>query len=514
MTTSATSPWSLRPIPADTPPGRTAVPATDTSTLYGLLHRAERLHPHRPAVTDHARVITYAELGAAAGRVAAGLRQAGIGPGDRVAILGRRDSRLFVLLHGVLRAGAAVVTLDTAWSAEDRLRRLAAVRAAGVLTTTALPDEEVRALSAAGVRYVEHTDPDVLLAAPFAPPPPDRPTPHDRSAPRVGSDDPAYLSFTSGSGGEPKAVVVTHGNAVHYALALRDRLELTEADAPCVAHLTTLAADLGHTSWLLALATAGRTHVVGDEHARDAPACWAALRDAGCSVMKTTPSHMAELWRDRPDPRHETAPYRPGTLILGGEALPRSLGASLLHDEGVHRLLNHYGPTETTVGAACFLATSAGELPEDEATVPIGTPLGEATLDLLDSSGLPVAEGEPGHLHIGGAASAPGTSAGPRRPHSASSRTEAPVRTAPATSADSVPTGSSSSSAGWTGRPRSAAIWSTPPRSSTSSGRSPASRAAPSSYGTPPPATGCWPPSGPPTARWRSPGCSTPCART
>ncbi|MFF8501553.1 AMP-binding protein [Streptomyces anulatus] len=402
MTTSATSPRSLRPIPADTPPGRTAVPATDTSTLYGLLHRAERLHPHRPAVTDHTRVITYAELGAAAGRVAAGLRQAGIGPGDRVAILGRRDSRLFVLLHGVLRAGAAVVTLDTAWSAEDRLRRLAAVRAAGVLTTTALSDEEIRALSAAGVRYIEHTDPDVLLAVPFAPSSPDRSTPHDRPDPHVGSHDPAYLSFTSGSGGEPKAVVVTHGNAVHYALALRDRLELTEADGPCVAHLTTLAADLGHTSWLLALATAGRTHVVGDEHARDAPACWAALRDAECSVVKTTPSHMAELWRDRPDPRHGTIPYRPGTLILGGEALPRSLGASLLHDEGVHRLLNHYGPTETTVGAACFLATSAGELPADEATVPIGTPLGEATLDLLDSSGFPVAEGEPGHLHIGG----------------------------------------------------------------------------------------------------------------
>ncbi|MFD4237023.1 AMP-binding protein [Streptomyces sp. NPDC058542] len=402
MTTSATSPRSLTPIPADAPPGRTAVPATDTSTLCGLLHRAERLHPHRPAVTDHARVITYAELGAGADRVAAGLRRAGIGPGDRVAILGRRDSRLFVLLHGVLRTGAAVVTLDTAWSAEDRVRRLAAVRAAGVLTTTALSDEEVRAVSAAGVRYVEHTDPDVLLAAPFEPPPPGSPAPRDRPAPRVGSDDPAYLSFTSGSGGEPKAVVVTHGNAVHYALALRDRLELTEADAPCVAHLTTLAADLGHTSWLLALATAGRTHVVGDEHARDTPACWAALREAGCSVVKTTPSHMAELWRDRPGPRRGTAPYRPGTLILGGEPLPRSLGASLLHDEGVHRLLNHYGPTETTVGAACFLATSAGELPEDEETVPIGTPLGEATLDLLDSAGSPVADGESGHLHIGG----------------------------------------------------------------------------------------------------------------
>ncbi|MFJ7414218.1 AMP-binding protein [Streptomyces sp. NPDC098077] len=396
MTTSAAGPRPLTPIPPDAPPGRTAAPATDTATLSGLLHRAERLHPHRPAVTDHTRVITYAELGAAAGRVAAGLRKAGIGPGDRVAILGRRDSRLFVLLHGVLRAGAAVVTLDTAWSAEDRLRRLAAVRAAGVLTTTALSDEEVRALSATGVRYVEHTEVDLLLAAPCAPSPPDRP------APRAGSDDPAYLSFTSGSGGEPKAVVVTHGNAVHYASALRGRLELTEADAPCVAHLTTLAADLGHTSWLLALATAGRTHVIGDEHARDAPACWAALREAGCSVVKTTPSHMAELWRDRPDPRPGTIPYRPKTLILGGETLPRSLGASLLDDGGVHRLLNHYGPTETTVGAACFLATSAGELPTDEETVPIGTPLGEATLDLLDSAGAPVADGESGHLHIGG----------------------------------------------------------------------------------------------------------------
>lgn len=406
------------------------------------------------------------------------------------------------------------MTLDTAWSAEDRLRRLAAVRAAGVLTTTALSDEEIRALSAAGVRYVEHTDPDVLLAVPLAPSQPDRPAPRDRPTPRVGSHDPAYLSFTSGSGGEPKAVVVTHGNAVHYALALRDRLELTEADAPCVAHLTTLAADLGHTSWLLALATAGRTHVVGDEHARDAPACWAALREAGCSVVKTTPSHMAELWRDRPHPRRGTAPYRPGTLILGGEALPGPWAPPCCTTRVSTGSSTTTAPPRRRSGRPASSPRRPGNCRRTRPRSRSAHRWARRPSICSTAPGSPSPKASPATSTSGGAASAPGISAGPRRPHSASSRTGEPVRTAPATSADGVPTGSSSSSAGWTGRPRSGAIWSTPPRSSTSSGRSPASRAAPSSYGTPPPATGCWPPSGPPTERRRIPGCSTPCVRT
>ncbi|WP_327174277.1 AMP-binding protein [Streptomyces sp. NBC_01335] len=393
--TALTTSGLARPMPVEVPTDRREAPP-DRATLTGLLRLAEQTCPHRPAVTDDTRAITYAGLGAAARRVATGLRRAGIGPGDRVAVLGPRDARLFVLLYGVLGAGAAVVPLDTAWSPTDRLRRLEAVRATGVLTTSALSGEEIRALWAGGVRHTAHVDPDVLLAAPRDPSLPARPLP------RPGSEDPAYLSFTSGSGGEPKAVVVTNGNAAHYALALRDRLGLTGADAPCVAHLTTLAADLGHTSWLLALATGGRTHVVADAQARDARACWASLREAACTVVKTTPSHMAELWRDRPDAKTPGGPYRPRTLILGGEPLPRSLGAALLRDEGVHRLLNHYGPTETTVGATCFLADTAEDLPQDEETVPIGTALGEVTLDLLDDGGSAVPDGEPGQLHIGG----------------------------------------------------------------------------------------------------------------
>jgi hypothetical protein len=64
-------------------------------------------------------------------------------------------------------------------------------------------------------------------------------------------------------------VVVTHSNAVHYALSLRRRLGLQKTQPPCLAHVTTPAADLGHTSWLLALATGGSVHVIPDDRTRD-----------------------------------------------------------------------------------------------------------------------------------------------------------------------------------------------------------------------------------------------------
>jgi amino acid adenylation domain-containing protein/thioester reductase-like protein len=207
----------------------------------------------------------------------------------------------------------------------------------------------------------------------------------------------AYLSFTSGSGGEPKAVAVTHANAMHYAESLRRRLGFTDADALCIAHVTTLAADLGHTSWLLALATAGSVHVVPDHHTRDCEAFWTSIRSAGVSVLKTTPSHLAALlegWSAACPGLH--------TVILGGETLSRSFAASLL-DKGVTQwVVNHYGPTETTVGASCFIASAPNDLPSDETTVPIGTAIGEAGLRLLDCAGRPVPDGVKGELFIAG----------------------------------------------------------------------------------------------------------------
>ncbi|MEU4116093.1 AMP-binding protein [Kitasatospora sp. NPDC028055] len=361
----------------------------DTGSLTALLSERARTHPDRPAVSDGCRSLDHRTLDAAAGRIAARLAAGGTGRGDRVALLGPRDARMLVLLHGVLRSGAAAVLTDPDWTAPDLARRLAAVGVGRVLATEgggAAPGAEVVDVLA-----------DVPATVPATGPvdgPADEP---GWQGGRPGGEDPAYLSFTSGSGGEPKAVTVTHANAVHYAHALAARLGLTEADAPRLAHVTTLAADLGHTAWLLALATGGSVHVVPDRETRDPTAFWATLHRAGVDTVKTTPSHLAALLEGRPA---GTPPLR--TLLLGGEALPRPLAAALLDDGVTERLVNHYGPTETTVGATCFLATAARQLPYGEATVPIGSGIGEVLLTLVDGAGRPVADGAVGELLIGG----------------------------------------------------------------------------------------------------------------
>ncbi|WP_051852378.1 AMP-binding protein [Streptomyces aureocirculatus] len=373
MTRAMRSPAS----PSDAPqpgPLRATPPEQPRTTLPDLLLRNARDHPDRPALSDGTRTLDHRGLDAATAHIAARLTGLGAVRGDRVALLGPRDARMCALLHGVLRAGATAVLVDPEWSPRDVHRRLAAVKVRHVLSTAA----HLRAPEPYDTEYV---DVDVLPASTRGEP---------AAAPPCAPDDLAYLSFTSGSSGEPKAVAVTHANAVHYALALRERLGLTDADAPCVAHVTTLAADLGHTAWLLALATAGSVHVVPDARTRDPEAFWASLREAGVGVLKTTPSHLTALLAGRPS----DAPAL-DTVLLGGEALPRSLAAGLLADGVTSRIANHYGPTETTVGATCFLAATVAELPADEPTVPIGTAIGDVELRLAPETG----EGE---LYIGG----------------------------------------------------------------------------------------------------------------
>ncbi|MEU2655984.1 amino acid adenylation domain-containing protein [Streptomyces sp. NPDC007325] len=360
------------------------------ASLPDLLVRNALTHPDRLALADGSRAFDYRRLDTAAGLVAARLARLGTGRGDRVALLGPRDARMCVLLHGVLRAGAAAVLFDPEWSPGDTHRRLDAVTPRHVLTAS----PRSRVLE----RYrIEFVDVDALAASVSGPGGAEAEPPAGRACE---PGDLAYLSFTSGSSGEPKAVAVTHANAVHYALALRDRLGLSASDAPRVAHVTTLAADLGHTSWLLALATAGSVHLVPDAHARDPEAFWAAMRKGDVSVLKTTPSHLTALLAGRP----ADAPAL-DSLLLGGEALPRSLATRLLRDGITARIANHYGPTETTVGATCFLASTVDDLPSDEPTVPIGTAIGEAVLRLVPgaaSSATPAPEPVEGELYIGG----------------------------------------------------------------------------------------------------------------
>ncbi|MFL0181628.1 AMP-binding protein [Mycobacterium sp. SMC-15] len=364
-------------------------------TLADLLRRAAVMYPHRAAVSDSARCLGYSDLERVAGRVAALLASTGFEPGDPVAVAGVRDARLLAVFLAVMRVGGAACVLGPDWSDTLVRRRLQAIAPRCVLTTEADfagSDESIP-------RKV--VDVDALLATAESAEP---------LSSAVDPSRPAYLTFTTGTSGAPKAVVVSHANAVHYALSLSKRLAVTESQRVCFAQVTTLAADLGYTPWLLALPAAGHVFVVGDAASRDPEVFWKCLSDNRVTGLKTTPSHLSALLDSRPA---DTRPL--DRLILGGEPLTRSFAAELLTQGVASCLVNHYGPTETTVGTACFVANGVWDLPSDEVTVPIGTAIGEAVLRLEGAeSGVLVVAG-PGVARYHGADSGGFVTAGRQR---------------------------------------------------------------------------------------------------
>jgi hypothetical protein len=162
-------------------------------------------------------------------------------------------------------------------------------------------------------------------------------------------------------------------------------------------------------------------------------------------------------------------------MMVGGEAFPPALAAQL-RDSGVGRLLNMYGPTETTIWSTVH------EVGPDDESIPIGKPIANNTVYVLDPAGQPVPQGVAGELYIGGAGWRAATSAGRSSPPSASWRTASAARaggcTAPATWCAGATTGYSSSSAASTTRSRSAATASSSARSRRRSASTPGVREA------------------------------------
>ncbi|MCK2215700.1 amino acid adenylation domain-containing protein [Actinomadura sp. ATCC 31491] len=350
----------------------TAAPYPAETTLPALFAAQVRARPDAVAVTDGDRSLTYAELDAAAGRLAGRLRAAGVGRGDLVAVHVRRSAALPVCLLAVLRAGAAYLPLD--------------------------PDHPAGRLA----MIAEDARPRLILSE--EPPPAGLPGPvllvgaESGTAPAdVGArpGDLAYVIYTSGSTGRPKGVEVEHRSLANLLLAMRDRLGSGPADVWLA--LTSPAFDISALELYLPLAVGGRM-VVAPPGAVRAPAAVAALAAAqGVTHVQATPS----VWRL----------LLPGglggvTALAGGEALPPALAAELR--ARCPRVVNVYGPTETTIWSTyAEVGTAAGgddggEDGGEDAAVTIGRPLANTRVYLLDDALRPVPQGVAGELCIAG----------------------------------------------------------------------------------------------------------------
>ncbi|WP_208921561.1 non-ribosomal peptide synthetase [Streptomyces capitiformicae] len=310
--------------------------------------------------------LDYATLDRLADGVAARLRALGIGPGRTVAVLLPRTPRLLAALLGVLKSGAAYLPLDPSHPAE-RLALVLADGAAAAVLTDLLADRvpagdwTVLALDTIGEARREADTPIVPESA-------------------------AYVLHTSGSTGRPKGVVVPHRALANLLASFQRDLRL----APGAGWLsvTTPAFDIAALEYFLPLVNGATVHLADAATAGDGSRLRACLENGGISHLQATPV----TWQLLLDAGWPGTPEL--TALCGGERLPVEQAAELLARGA--RLWQVYGPTETTVWSA------RGELTTADRELPLGKPLANTRLYLVDPFLHPVPAGVTGELLIGG----------------------------------------------------------------------------------------------------------------
>ena len=353
----------------------------DTVALPGgevLLHdllaaRAEQA-PELPALVQGQERVTHGELAARSDRLAAHLRALGVGPDVLVALFLERSVDLVVALLAVLKAGGAYLPLEASLPRPRLSFLLEDSRAALVLTRTGL----LPALP-------EHSRVTCLDELPESA--------GESPASRPAADNLAYVLYTSGSTGHPKGVAVTHRGLANYVLWAAGAYPAGEGRGAPV-H-SPISFDLTVTSLFLPLLAGRCIDLVPEAEGIEGLA--AALAEGGFGLVKLTPAHLDVLQRLLPP---ERVPGCASAFVIGGEALSgEQLAFWRLHAPGL-RLINEYGPTETVVGCCTY------ELPASippSGPMPIGRPIANTRILILDEEMGPVPIGVPGELYLGGA---------------------------------------------------------------------------------------------------------------
>ncbi|MEV0962756.1 amino acid adenylation domain-containing protein [Streptomyces sp. NPDC049910] len=354
-----------------------AAVAPPPATLTELLDRQARATPDAVAVTFEDTRLTYRELDERSGRLAALLAGRGAGPERFVAVAVPRSPELVVALVAVLRAGAAYVPVDPDYPAARIAYMLADAGPALLLTVKDTADR----LPRTDVPLITLDD----LPITDAPVPP---------APHRG-EHPAYMIYTSGSTGRPKGAVVTHAAIVNRLRWMQDRYRLDGSDR--VLQKTSASFDVSVWEFFWPLTTGATLVVARPDGHRDPGYLAGLIRRAGVTTVHFVPSMLAEFVTE------ETAAAATGLrrVICSGEALPAELAARFHRVFGVP-LHNLYGPTEAAVDVTAWQYRPGAR------TIPIGTPIWNTALYVLDDRLRPLPPGVFGDLYIAGAGLARG----------------------------------------------------------------------------------------------------------
>lgn len=352
-------------------------------TLPDLVQAQSRAVPDKLAVVSGEDRLTYGELAGLANRWARALQDAGVERGDPVLVCLGRNRMLPAALLGIMQAGGCYVPVDPDFPA-DRIAVI--VEDAGA--EVAVVEQDLRdKLAPAGP--ITRLSPEVL-----GPDTGGLPT-IDWTSTELAAGDLAYILFTSGSTGRPKGVPISQGALVNFLLAMAHRPGITAEDR--VLAQTTVAFDISILELFLPLICGASTWIATKDQSRDPGSLGALIEKQSLTLLQATPSGWRLLLESgwRPNARQR--------MLCGGEALSIELAETLWGDAG--ELWNMYGPTEATVWASCH---RVGQEDLNAGRIPLGLPIDQVVLELLDEETQLVQGAGEGELLIGGPCLTPG----------------------------------------------------------------------------------------------------------
>jgi amino acid adenylation domain-containing protein len=335
--------------------------------------------PGAVAVTFGDLSMTYAELDAAANRLARHLQQQGVEAGDFVGLCLERSFELIVSLLAIVKTGAAYVPLDPSYPAERLVSMLEDAQVTVLLGTRELL-EQLPATDALLVRLDEESE---AVAAQSA----------ERLALDISPNACAYVNFTSGSTGRPKGVLTPHRGVLRLVKANE---YATFSEDEVFLHFAPISFDATTLEVWGSLLNGARVALYPNEQV-SLEGIGEAIRRHGVTFLWLTAGLFHQMAEHRPE---DLLPLR--QLLSGGDALSVPHVRKILSQlQPGSRLVNGYGPTETTTFAVCHVMTSEEALGLGT-TVPIGRPINNTKVYVLDPEGQPVPIGVTGELFIGG----------------------------------------------------------------------------------------------------------------
>ncbi len=289
-----------------------------------------------------------------------------------VGVAVERSLDMLVALLATLKAGCAYVPLDPTHPTARLRHILSDADVAALITDGTVDGDLVRA--GTPTIHLRKEIGSIAAAPPAAPRVPVRP------------EDLAYVIYTSGSTGLPKGVEVSHQAVVNFLTSMAREPGISRDDV--LFAVTTISFDIAGLELYLPLSAGAQVVIAERDEVIDGFVMLLHLEQCGATVMQATPA----TWRMLLEAGFEA---KPGfKMLCGGEALPRELANRLLAGRG--SLWNMYGPTETTIWSSCIEVT-AGDAP-----ITVGKPIANTQFYVLDRHDQLVAQGVPGHLHIGG----------------------------------------------------------------------------------------------------------------